>query len=118
MRISDWSSDVCSSDLCGNQERQFRFHDTYPNAYSSIKRACASVIELTVNSVLSFGQLSSRDYEQRHPLSRFKINASKSGRVRPPESVMRRPQERRSEEHKSELQSLIRHSYAVFCLKK
>src|SRR3546814_18405822 len=40
-----------------------------------------------------------------------------SGR-RYPWSTARRPGPRRSEEHTSELQSLMRISYAVFCLKK
>src|SRR3546814_6519793 len=36
----------------------------------------------------------------------------------PPETVMESTNELRSEEHTSELQSLMRISYAVFCLKK
>src|SRR3546814_7658930 len=32
--------------------------------------------------------------------------------------ILAGPRDRRSEEHTSELQSLMRHSYAVFCLKK
>src|SRR3546814_6161366 len=35
-----------------------------------------------------------------------------------PESFIRRGESRRSEEHTSELQSLMRSSYAVFCLQK
>src|SRR3546814_3356816 len=48
-----------------------------------------------------------------------------AGRDRPPRlsaetgsDRKRRPRSRRSEEHTSELQSLMRISYAVFCLKK
>src|SRR3546814_5163289 len=37
---------------------------------------------------------------------------------RPPPSLIRDPEKLRSEEHTSELQSLMRISYAVFCLKK
>src|SRR3546814_7147835 len=36
----------------------------------------------------------------------------------PTPSTRRAPRRRRSEEHTSELQSLMRNSYAVFCLKK
>src|SRR3546814_2544627 len=39
-------------------------------------------------------------------------------RVRRRPAADRRPEHRRSEEHTSELQSLMRISYAVFCLKK
>src|SRR3546814_1680935 len=38
--------------------------------------------------------------------------------VGPAEVMQRRREEQRSEEHTSELQSLMRISYAVFCLKK
>src|SRR3546814_4767066 len=46
--------------------------------------------------------------------------ASPSAAVRmsPPRSAPRHPSASRSEEHTSELQSLMRISYAVFCLKK
>src|SRR3546814_3605064 len=71
MRISDWSSDVCSSDL-------------------SCKVPAAA------------GTL--------HEPWRRSIAASSSSRNMPTTD--------RSEEHTSELQSLMRISYAVFCLKK
>src|SRR3546814_6486371 len=40
------------------------------------------------------------------------------GNVRPYDYYISLPQPARSEEHTSELQSLMRHSYAVFCLKQ
>src|SRR3546814_1477020 len=43
---------------------------------------------------------------------------SRTGTTRPVDSVIVTPKKRRSEEHTSELQSLMRISYAVFCLKK
>src|SRR3546814_8138721 len=67
MRISDWSSDVCSSDL----------HHTNAPAW-------------------------------------VHINAAAIGR----QFAGDKPQQGRSEEHTSELQSLMRISYAVFCLKQ
>src|SRR3546814_12529263 len=39
-------------------------------------------------------------------------------RTKPPPRAAKQPPRKRSEEHTSELQSLIRFSYAVFCLKK
>src|SRR3546814_3097573 len=82
MRISDWSSDVCSSDLRNN----FR-------AQPAGRR------------------------RQRHAEPPCGARTSTSGTLAssPARKVARLV---RSEEHTSELQSLIRISYAVFCLKK
>src|SRR3546814_4543611 len=46
------------------------------------------------------------------------ILSERSAVVVPEQSVVLRPAGERSEEHTSELQSLMRISYAVFCLKK
>src|SRR3546814_3880062 len=81
LRISDWSSDVCSSDLAGeNKDR--------------------------------YGHQAGGDQKVDEPeaLANCMWNAEiDPGSVRELE---------RSEEHTSELQSLMRISYAVFCLKK
>src|SRR3546814_602943 len=57
-----------------------------------------------------------------HPIDAFLLHVQGSGRVdRPDGSVVRvgfAGHNGRSEEHTSELQSLMRNSYAVFCLKK
>src|SRR3546814_9534291 len=92
MRISDWSSDVCSSDLfrlfepkghsCSSRRTSRR------NRYAPLqkrRRSCALSAQLCRG-------LTSCSREEPRPL--------------------------RSEEHTSELQSLMRISYAVFCLKK
>src|SRR3546814_10078972 len=68
MRISDWSSDVCSSDL-------------------------ASFMTRFLRALSSTGKLISTRRKKLRPIQR-------------------------SEEHTSELQSLMRTSYDVFCLKK
>src|SRR3546814_2797349 len=48
-----------------------------------------------------------------------RLRASRAGRTTPPAArAARLPTASRSEEHTSELQSLMRISYAVFCLKK
>src|SRR3546814_10650320 len=102
MRISDWSSDVCSSDLSSQGLRcaaRSILHRIEPDG------GCACIFK-------------------RHP------GRACSGTVAPqcqysPErqgsaAVARREPyiSHRSEEHTSELQSLMRISYAVFCLKK
>src|SRR3546814_6278034 len=89
MRISDWSSDVCSSDLFA--EGEVRGDDD-----------AGPLIELA------------DEVEQQLP--------SRAGERQITELVehdqVEPRQLRRSEEHTSELQSLMRISYAVFCLKK
>src|SRR3546814_6227175 len=102
MRISDWSSDVCSSDLLIDGLGRCRLRvriaaeshaETLPDALRLAIRnmfgtAKGQVLEQVGEAALLFG------FEHRadvHP---------------------------RSEEHSSELQSLMRISYAVFCLKK
>src|SRR3546814_4923420 len=101
MRISDWSSDVCSSCLA----RPF-----------GSGKGLNGVIDIRLSPrhrsrTLSFcGILALRSNSSRSSSSRIEAqNACASG-------VRLRPE--RSEEHTSELQSLMRISYAVFCLKK
>src|SRR3546814_6108450 len=106
MRISDWSSDVCSSDLKpvvlrakvrvfielyrqAEQERllleeNFRIR----NDYMKTERQLRSTER---REAMVFRQL---------PIAVYEVQTD------------------RSEEHTSELQSLMRISYAVFCLKK
>src|SRR3546814_7222919 len=91
MRISDWSSDVCSSDLpCGAG-----------NAPPRVGRHLAAAAPgVRVHLGFSF----SVPRSDRHPQPQS-----------PPAYALCA---HRSEEHTSELQSLMRISYAVFCLKK
>src|SRR3546814_8964654 len=100
MRISDWSSDVCSSDL--------------------------------VEAHGPFARLGPRDRDLpprllRPPAAPVRRNVGKGpglpqgilgelGSCRPDRARQRAGD--RSEEHTSELQSLMRTSYAVFCLKQ
>src|SRR3546814_8889036 len=98
MRISDWSSDVCSSDL------RALFENMSPKLGATMQRMPKSASAHTACS---------RD--EPHPKLRSAINirACRHG----PRFRMKSPRSR-SEEHTSELQSLMRISYAVFCLKK
>src|SRR3546814_10401840 len=100
MRISDWSSDVCSSDL------------TLSSTLISISSSCL-LTDFAAPVVIS--RLVGEAHE---PVDRVRIHHRVAAR-----GLFERPAEqqlahRRSEEHTSELQSLMRISYAVFCLKK
>src|SRR3546814_1335070 len=86
MRISDWSSDVCSSDL----------------TYRIVPAVCgATANRWALACWLRSGTGKRSAAPGSGPRAR---KTSAAGR--------------RSEEHTSELQSLMRISYAVFCLKK
>src|SRR3546814_2878567 len=112
MRISDWSSDVCSSDLgnhqqvvaaqlddgCGQNRPQRRRHhhghrDGPENGPAERQREDGRNIsaDAEIHGVTHVVHAGTAQYD-----------------------VLRQ----RSEEHTSELQSLMRISYAVFCLKK
>src|SRR3546814_5000564 len=108
MRISDWSSDVCSSDLPVPEKLKPEIATTRSTAGSCPKAASTCSITLRVRLALaSPGACMSTS---RKPWSSFGRKAVGSWNHAQP-----RP---RSEEHTSELQSLMRISYAVFCLKK
>src|SRR3546814_3867875 len=95
MRISDWSSDVCSSDLPAPR-RKIGHLDLEPHAH----------FEQPQNIV---------------DLADFLGGHLKGAILRAVGDIGTRPaprHQKRSEEHTSELQSLMRISYAVFCLKK
>src|SRR3546814_7845855 len=116
MRISDWSSDVCSSDL-GGKPVLFRRRSHASKGFQSSHeaRSCS-------------GESASRTYpsEATRRVDRQAPPSTGSGSRHPGEGNgsrrhIRRPRRElreRSEEHTSELQSLMRISYAVFCLKK
>src|SRR3546814_4254075 len=133
MRISDWSSDVCSSDLKAKPPRTtdclpHRRPTTAPTSWRSISSG-RSEPHPEGNGQLRADRrtghrLLGRADSAIHPQFPYRGGAhAASARpcARAGEAVRctgERPQRRRSEEHTSELQSLMRTSYAVFCLKK
>src|SRR3546814_2760247 len=104
MRISDWSSDVCSSDLL---YQAARFAICALMTTPPLKAAIIPVTPLQQNCTLLWCTSTSKGafVDPGGDLGRLKAAASQHG-------------VERSEEHTSELQSLMRTSYAVFCLKK
>src|SRR3546814_3198031 len=105
MRISDWSSDVCSSDLLAPTR-------IYGVRYTAVGYSMGTM-SANMNLADPMQRMSAvyRDFPQQLvPQLRvlFDTLLAKEGPV----------VYNRSEEHTSELQSLMRNSYAVFCLKK
>src|SRR3546814_3678864 len=115
MRISDWSSDVCSSDLkCTRCDR-------YPRGDIGIPPFCSRSTRGAVRCQLG-GHLSVLEISFSSPAA-FRVSTTATTDM--PGTSRRRTLgeaiiaiRTRSEEHTSELQSLMRISYAVFCLKK
>src|SRR3546814_9606665 len=98
MRISDWSSDVCSSDLwrvgIGIFAERLAQH---PHRGDAIDHRMMDLgVDREATILQTFDDVK---FPQRpRPIKRHRVQ--------------------RSDEHTSELQSLMRISYAVFCLKK
>src|SRR3546814_6751698 len=102
MRIIDCSSDVCSSDLKLKVAEQLDWlgvawiEGGYPQANpkdAEFFRRAVTELQLETATLVAFGST-------RKPLGKVDVD----------------PTLNRSEEHTSELQSLMRTSYAVFCL--
>src|SRR3546814_1668667 len=136
MRISDWSSDVCSSDLLspfnawvvlkGLETLDLRARRQSENALAVGKAIEGRVARMLHPGLASHPQheLAMRQMEAAGPIFAFELpggseqamaflNALElvdiSNNIGDARSL-------RSEEHTSELQSLMRNSYAVFCL--
>src|SRR3546814_7668063 len=126
MRISDWSSDVCSSDLVAKSIKpsargEFEITDVN-KAYLSQGKLKVSVFTRgtawldtgTFTSLMQAGQFV-QVMEERQGL---KIGAIEEIAYRMGYINDNQLRTIRTEEHTYEIQSLMRLSYAVFCLKK
>src|SRR3546814_2349873 len=122
MRISDWSSDVCSSDL-GERATP----GTAPAGAGQEAFDCGRPVRhrRPGRRAVHANRLR-RTATRPGRLRRFPARARAAGRAcvtaverrAAPAIRSARFPRRRSEEHTSELQSLMRISYAVFCLKQ
>src|SRR3546814_1762601 len=104
MRISDWSSDVCSSDLDRAGAGNHRHHPLRGGA--GWRDVLAASRHARPGLVMAPSSRPSQRYRIRHDYGTALSSRRTARGVG------------RSEEHTSELQSLMRISYAVFCLKK
>src|SRR3546814_1027004 len=120
MRISDWSSDVCSSDLpisadvAGVADRQTVHVRRATQRFDDFK--CGGLLTL---QTIGVDRVDDRDrrgladlLDETHAVVEVALDLDHD------RAVHDRLREFKSEEHTSELQSLMRISYAVFCLKK
>src|SRR3546814_5741560 len=123
MRISDWSSDVCSSDLVAaytlHEENRLIADPNNPTEQAQIGKTRNRGIELELKTEIGrqFDLIANYHYidldEQLEGLP--KHQASFWGKYR---FAIGNVTGLRSDEHQSELPPLMRTSYAVFCLKK
>src|SRR3546814_1871292 len=114
MRISDWSSDVCSSDLVGVGDDHFLllalagdFGLADLGAEADVQ---ALLLELARGGLRHFRVCDGQEVGQRFEHGHFRAQAL-------PHAAQLQP-DPSSEEHTSELPPLMRISYAVSCLKK
>src|SRR3546814_9405328 len=118
MRISDWSSDVCSSDLGVHHRRPDlqRSRDLVAVRHPGLDRADPARHPA---AVLRAAHPRASTIRGRHAVNAHSARISRHAAadqvagMRAPAVAMIR-----SEKQTSELQSLMRISYAVFCLKK
>src|SRR3546814_6109452 len=111
MRISDWSSDVCSSDPehAGEQQHHAKRRDIHRRVRHivavgfSAHRPHILNHRILMGCAVSTGLVVKGGFVHHEIAPNLRLISSAVGR---------------SEEHTSELQSLMRISYAVFCLKK
>src|SRR3546814_1790236 len=106
MRISDWSSDVCSSDLSSTW-----WFLVLPGQWCAsvparqVDAACDAAVVHVAAAGRAHGEVAARAID-------FDVARTDRADRDAAADIFR------SEEHTSELQSLMRNSYAVFCLKK
>src|SRR3546814_3387304 len=112
--MSDWSSDVCSSDLAGpqgefDQRHQGLGHQAdHENDHHELEVVGDHVgpvvrRQIAIERLLAVDRLADAVGDQG---------------IGGPQQAVAEQRDDRSEEHTSELQSLMRISYAVFCLNK
>src|SRR3546814_5983104 len=141
MRISDWSSDVCSSDLIGSAGgtdpvgQAVRLLQVLNSRATEVQGVTTRMYEMAtllsfsdyadgfrrVQEFLSFCDVIESKLENIAPSTREPILHEVSAvKMRAFSALLRAMGAylTRSEEHTSELQSLMRISYSVFCLKK
>src|SRR3546814_5917002 len=134
MRISDWSSDVCSSDLRPRAPQLVERHAAVEDVAADQPETGFEIIgrqrEMADHRLPEAGCCRFDGIENRRDGGvAMRLPAARNGGIEMLaeqacdmlagrcEAVVDEARDQRSEEHTSELQSLMRSSYAVFCLK-
>src|SRR3546814_2358860 len=120
MRISDWSSDVCSSDLDQRHQREERSGSRQPfdpgpprGSHHCPRQHRSPSDKQAVNFPLGTIDL----FERQQGIGK-EIDGNSSRKTGNNSDIQSFDKTERSEEHTSELQTLMSNSYAVLCLKK
>src|SRR3546814_9626774 len=114
MRISDWSSDVCSSDLGSVSVSIARLRATACATTRWSRSAAVRSVTPCSRSSASAARLNTASATSIS----IKVKPFSAERLQKVKPFSAERRQERSEEHTSELQSLMRTSYAVFCLTK
>src|SRR3546814_3122717 len=124
MRISDWSSDVCSSDRpylsgpYGNASSLHRFGRAARDAVERAREQLAVLVNCQPREIIwTSGGTASNNLALKGVTDGAVPSRVLYGATEHP-AVLEAAESLRSAEHTSELQSLLRISYAVFCLIK
>src|SRR3546814_3111846 len=112
MRISDWSLDVCSSDLPARMQSYGLTASQVNQQLRQVNVNAAGGRTEIAGSEQAVRVLGNAENAYQLGETRLSIGDGRTIRLADVARVTR------SEEHTSELQSLMRNSYAVFCLKK
>src|SRR3546814_2196285 len=132
MRISDWSSDVCSSDLTFDHFAKparvaigqgAQFSEVLVDDVIGERRQTLGLATVIEHLEIAEAHVRRRDATDHggalDGFAAYRIVAGdQAQRTRARNAQVMHGFAGRSEEHTSELQSLMRSSYAVFCLKK
>src|SRR3546814_3714202 len=115
MRISDWSSDVCSSDLQAPFQAPLPVLPASPGFPPAMLKFL--LLSLIITGVWYGFRYVNRPRGGGQPPARPKTPPDSPSQAQPQAPAQMRAEDMtaRSEEHTSELQSLMRTSYAVFC---
>src|SRR3546814_8852559 len=130
MRSSAWSSDVCSSDLTAEQRGEFGRGRAQP--LRLLRHCLARHAPYRTGDAdradAAPGKITHRQGDAAHVIVELAVVVGDALAAHRREHAAQRPlagdglrrvgRQRRSEEHKAELQSLMRIPYAVFCWKK
>src|SRR3546814_10563420 len=111
MRISDWSSDVCSSDIMNLTPEVFQ-RAMYGEKVEHGTYRYELAIEFKEGFAVRIASEALRQKPNGQGKWQLVYERDAEGKVKDSKTFSR------SEEHTSELQSLMRISYAVFCLKQ